>query len=108
MYRLKKVRILTLANTLALIQLAFGILSALVFILVKGNTELTMRINPNILTMTMPQIILLYPVSYVIAGFFMGFVGGYFYNLVVKLTGGIAIDLTEESDSKKPEKDKKK
>ena len=99
MYKIKKINILSLAYSVTLIYLIFGLLSA-IFIAVLKITKLNFPGSQNLILLTYQQIILLYPVAYAVGGFAVAITAGYIYNQVSRLTGGVSVKLEKESDSK--------
>jgi len=100
MFRLKKIKILSLAYVLTLIYLILGIIVSIAQILIKLNPQIASAINPNILNITYWQIFLIYPVSYAVGGFITGIAIGFLYNLIAKKTGGVAFELIQDSKTK--------
>jgi len=107
MYRLKKIYPLSLAYILASIYLIFGLLMAVLFIIIKQNPAAASAVNQRLLELTYWQIILLYPIAYALGGFLTGIIIGFLYNLIAPRTGGVAFELTQSSIKKTETKEKK-
>jgi len=99
MYRLKKVKILSLAYTVTLIYLILGLIMGIVIAIAKTspNPRLVNAVGPEVLNLSYVQIILLYPIAYAVGGFIISAVIGLIYNLVAKKTGGVAIELVKSA-----------
>jgi|TARA_Y100000310_G_C20662144_1_gene805359 uncharacterized membrane protein YraQ (UPF0718 family) len=95
MQQIKKINPLSLGYNLALIYLVFGILFSIFLLILKNSSSFISSINPTVLTLTNSQVFLLYPLGYAIGGFITGYIIGFIYNHIVKITGGISIELTE-------------
>lgn len=108
MYKLKKINILPLAYMVALINFIFGILIALFSLAIKSNQQMASVVNPNLLTLTPLQIILIYPLSNLIGGFLVALMIGFSYNLLVPRVGGISFELVQVVSSEKKESEPKK
>jgi hypothetical protein len=96
MVRIQKISPLSLAYTLALLYLVFGIFVSLVFTFFKTNQTFLMLVNPSIAQLTYTQIFLIYPLAYAIGGFASGLVIAFSYNISTRLTKGIEIELSEK------------
>ena len=99
MQKLKKINALSLGYNLALIYLIFGILFSAFMLILRNNPNLIGVVNPATLSLTNTQIFILYPLGYAIGGFFTGLIIAFVYNHIVKLTGGISIELSSESSN---------
>jgi len=97
MYKIKKIKILSLAYTVAAIHLVFGILQALLLFVAKQFPQLTFLQSPELASLTLQQILLYSVVAYTVGGFLFGLVIGLAYNYVVKWTGGVSIQLEKHS-----------
>lgn len=104
MYRIKKIKVLSLAYTLALINLVIGFLLALLFIVIKINSRLITIIDPALADTTYIQILIIYPISYAVGGFITGLALSFLYNLSTKLTNGVAVELKNDNTGKKRKK----
>ena len=96
MYRLKKINISPLANTLALIYFVIGIFLAAIFIIDKEfPVEVTQYFGSS------GEIIftILFPFMYAIGGYLSGIIVAILYNQSVRFTKGISFELV--SDNKK-------
>ena len=100
MYKIKKIKILPLAYTLSLIYFILGIALG-VFLLIAKSSSTFSSLYPNLINLSLSQIILLYPVAYAIGGFILGIVISYIYNQVSRFTGGIVIELEKEKTLEK-------
>jgi len=101
MYRIKKIKILPLAYTIALIYLIIGLILGIFLAIIRSNSLFTSYVNPDLINLTYQQIILLYPIAYSVGGLLIGVIVGYIYNQVSKLTGGISIQLVKDKKEKK-------
>ncbi len=106
MFRLKKIKILSLAYVLTLIYLILGIILAIAQTIIKLNPQIASAINPNILDLAYWKIFLIYPFSYAFGGFITGIAIGFLYNIIAKKTGGVAFELIQDSKSSKPNQEK--
>ncbi len=97
MYRLKKIKVVSLAYTVTLIYFILGVILGIFVALLKTNPIVTNSVNPDLLNLSYLQIILLYPIAYAAGGFIISIIVGYVYNLVSKRTGGVAIQLVKSS-----------
>jgi hypothetical protein len=104
--RIKKINPLSLGYNLALIYLIFGILFSAFMLILRNNPNLIGVINPATLSLTNTQVFLLYPLGYAIGGFITGIVIGFIYNHIVKITGGISIELSKEEPNIKRDHNK--
>lgn len=107
MYKLKKINVLSLAYMVALINFIFGILIAISSLAIRSNQQMASVINPNLLSLTPLQILLIYPFSNLIGGFLMALVIGFLYNIFAPKIGGIAFDLLQVVPAKKAEPEPK-
>ena len=108
MYKLKKISVLPLAYTLAAIYLLIGLIISIIIMAVKNNVALATAINPDLVSITYTQVLLVYPVAYTIGGFVTGLVVGILYNFTAKYTGGIYLEFSKSSIDPRPSKIVKK
>lgn len=97
MYKIKRVRVLSLAYTVAAVHLVFGILQALLLFIAKQFPQLSFLQSPELASLTLQQIFLYSIVAYTVGGFLFGLVIGFAYNYVVKWTGGISVQLEKHN-----------
>ena len=80
---IKKIKVMSLAKIQGLIMLFFGLLLSLatviIFLLTKQPIDY--------------RLIIATPISYGIAGFLMGAITSYLYNIISKKIGGLEIEL---------------
>lgn len=107
MYRIKKIKILSLAYTITLIYFILGLLLGIFLAIVRSNPSLTALVGQDLAGLTLIQIVLLYPVAYSAGGFVIGIIIGYVYNQVSKVTGGVAVQLVKDKKDKSDSKDKR-
>jgi len=100
MYKIKKIKILSFAYTIALIYFIFGLLLGILLAVLKSNPLISSFVNQDLAGLSFRQIMLLYPVSYSVGGFVIGIIIGLIYNQVAKLTGGISIQLVKDKKDK--------
>jgi len=96
MYKIKKIKVLSLAYTIALIHLLFGLLQGAVLLIAKKFPQLTFLQSQELASLTLQQILLYSVVAYAVGGFVLGFLVGVAYNYVVKYTGGISVQLEKD------------
>ena len=107
MVTLKKIQLIPLANTLAIIYFCVGIIFSFVIVIIsKVDPTITESFFKDFGNFT-PTILLAYPFMYAIGGFVGGIIIGSIYNLSVKLTGGIKIELTQNTKQETSDKKKK-
>ncbi len=104
MYRIKKINILSLAINATIIYFIIGVILGIIIALLKSNPVIVNSVNPDLLRLTYLQIVVLYPIAYAAGGFIISLFVGIIYNLVVQVTGGIAIHLVKDSDTGKKTK----
>lgn len=92
MKKLKKIGVVSLASTFAVINAVFGLLLAIITVITANFPEYVGQADV-VFSMLNYWIILVYPLIYAIAGFVTGVMGAWIYNLLAKKTGGVKIDL---------------
>ncbi len=97
MYKIKRVKVLSLAYTVAAVHLVFGVLQALLLFVAKQFPQLTFLQSPELASLTLEQIFLYSIVAYTVGGFLFGLVITIAYNYVVKWTGGISVQLEKHN-----------
>ena len=97
MYKIKKIKVMSLAYTVGLVYLFFGLILGVIIALAKENTALSFISNETLAQLTLWQIILIYPVSYGVGGFIISIIIGLIYNQIAKITGGISVELKKDS-----------
>lgn len=97
MYKIKKIKVMSLAYTVGLVYLFFGLILGVIIALAKENTALSFISNETLAQLTLWQIILIYPVSYGAGGFIISLIIGLIYNQIARITGGISIELKKDS-----------
>jgi hypothetical protein len=104
MQEIKKIKKLSLANVAALLYALFGFLAsfgASIYSLVKVVTEKDIHEKlPVYIATNLGLAFLIALAASVIAGaagWLMGFISAGFYNFIVKTTGGIKIELADET-----------
>ena len=98
--KLKKIGVLSLAYTLAIIYFLLGIISAIFTLLGKYLPNTAASIDPQILSLG-PWILIIFPILYCMMGFISGAIIGFAYNYISQKTGGIVIYLSNEESKKK-------
>jgi hypothetical protein len=96
MYKIKKVKVLSLAYTVGAIHLLFGILQGAVLLIAKKFPQLTFLQSPELASLTLQQILLYSIVAYAVGGFILGLLIGWGYNYVTKWTGGVSVSLKKD------------
>lgn len=97
MYKIKKIKVMSLAYTIGLVYLFFGLILGIIIALAKENTALSFISNQTLAQLTLWEIILVYPVSYGVGGFIVSIIIGLIYNQIAKITGGISVELKKDS-----------
>jgi hypothetical protein len=88
MQTIKKIGVLSFAKIQAILMLAFGLISALLTIIIS-QMQGTLTPEPLMLWVIRPLIVAL-------AGFILGAIGALIYNLLEPTVGGIKIELEED------------
>lgn len=96
MYRLKKINISSLANTLALIYFVIGIFLSLLLLITK---EFPLEVTQYFGNSGEIVFLILFPFIYAISGYLSGIIIALLYNQSVRFTKGIKFELV--SDNKK-------
>lgn len=97
MYTIKNIKVMSLAYTVGLVYLFFGLILGIIIALAKENTALSFISNQTLAQLTLWEIILIYPVSYGVGGFIISVIIGLIYNQISKITGGISVELKKDS-----------
>lgn len=97
MYKIKKIKVMSLAYTIGLVYLFFGLILGIIIALAKENTALSFISNETLAQLTLWEIILIYPVSYGVGGFIVSIIISFIYNQIAKITGGISVELKKDS-----------
>ena len=101
MQRIKKIGVLSLAYTVAILYFIGGVFTSLLLIIGKKYPTMMSAVGLPLSDVNYLLILVIYPFLYAIAGFLVGAVVAWIYNATVGLTKGIEVELSQEVKSKK-------
>ncbi len=107
MYRLKKIKILSFANTLTIIYFIIGILYTILLTFIKMlniKDDILGNIEPNIVEISYRELFTIFPIGFALGGFIMGLLIGMLYNLSSRITKGIVVELSNDNNPIKKRK----
>lgn len=101
---LKKIGVWSTGKVLAVISFIFGILLAVLLLILQKvvtGTQLAGVADLTSLTQIVPSALIILPFYYALIGFLSGVVIAFLYNLISGWIGGIKLELKEEVKKKK-------
>jgi flagellar biosynthesis protein FliQ len=100
MQRLTKIGIFSLAYTMSLLYLVIGLVLGIITSISVNSPYIATAVQPAVLQFGY-WVILIFPAVYFVGGFVMGTVIAFLYNQIVKVTGGVEVELAQGKFKKK-------
>jgi hypothetical protein len=93
--KLKRIGVLSLAKYFTIIWLIFGVIYAAMFAVLGAFIGSLLTLPSFITGAGIVVVIIVIPLVFALAGFIIGALAAIIYNLIVRLTGGVQMDLEE-------------